>query len=749
MLNNFICASKEYNTLEKNIPAPYFRKCFEINGAVDFAELIISALGFYEVYINGKNITKGMLAPYRSNPNHYIYYDKYCIKDYLVRGKNVIAVILGNGMQNSLAIHWKYNEFSWRSAPKLSFDVNIKLKDGENLSFESDESVLTANSPIIFDDLHYGEYYDARYEIEDWNNIDFDDADWSNAFITDLPKGEVVLCTAEPIVAREETKPVSILPFENGYIYDFGYNDAGVCRLHIRGIEGQKIALKHFETFVDSKPYYDNIRFNDTENFQEDRYICSGKGVETFLPRFTYHGFRYVYVEGISAEQATEELLTFVKFGSDIKQIGHFYCDNEIINKIQEATCRSDLANFYYFPTDCPHREKNGWTADASLSAEQMLLNFTPEKSYKVWLRNIYKSMTGEGKLPGIIPTEKWGYEWGNGPGWDNVIVNLPYYTYIFRNDLEILNDAAEPINKYLGYLYSKLDERNLISIGLGDWCQPSRREDNYSTPLLVTDSILVTDIAKKASYIFSVLKMQEYKEYADDLYARVAQGIKKHLIEHKSCIVYGDTQTAQAMALYYGMFEKAEKEKAVGHLVDLIHQSNDHLDVGVLGGRVIFRVLADNGYAELAYKMITRPDYPSYGNWIARGATTLWEGFWEEGKGKILSMNHHFWGDVSAWFYIYLAGLNINPSLNDFTKILIKPHFLNELNFVVAKYHHMYGCIKISWKKINGEIIIELEIPKLISAIIELPYSFKFLDGSTKKYNISGSYRIIAISNW
>ena len=184
----------------------------------------------------------------------------------------------------------------------------------------------------------------------------------------------------------------------------------------------------------EGKPCLHNVRFVSSRDlFQEDIYYCAGKKCETHIPRFTYHGFRYVYVEGITKEQATLDLLKYHVFNSDIKQIGHFVCDNGIANKLQEAAVRSDLSNFHYFPTDCPHREKNGWTADASLSAEQMLLNLDPERSYKEWMRNIYAALDENGELPSIIPTPGWGKGGGNcGPSWDIAIVNIPYYVYLF-----------------------------------------------------------------------------------------------------------------------------------------------------------------------------------------------------------------------------------------------------------------------------------------------------------------------------
>lgn len=729
----FIQRSNHYATKEKQVAAPYFRRNFFVKSQVKKARLCVTGLGFYEVYVNGKNITKGFLAPYRSNLNHYVYYDQYEIAEELVIGTNVIACVVGNGWQNAIGGYiWDFDRASWRGACKVAFELIVIYEDGTEDNIESDALTKTADSPIIFNDLHYGEYYDARREIPGWNLPDYDDSNWDFAEEAPTPAGELKICEAEPIVAAGEMKPVSVTAYEDGFIYDFGVNHAGLCRLKIRGEEGQKILLQHFEAIIGGKPYFKNFRYYPEQRFQEDEYICSGKGVETYMPHFTYHGFRYVYVTGITKEQATEELLTYVMLHSDISTRGYFHCDNEVINKIQEATVRSDISNFHYFPTDCPQREKNGWTADASLSAEQLLLNLTPEVSFREWMRNIYKALDQEGQLPGIVPTGGWGYlvpnglPW-NGPAWDSVIVNLPYYTYVYRGDKEILEEAAIPIMRYVTYLYSKINERDLFEFGLGDWCQPNRKsEGDHATPLVVTDSIVTADNLWKAMEIYDALGMLEQKAYVGALYTRLRTAIRKELIDMETASVFGGTQTGQAIAIAYRMFEEEEIPKAVEELVRRIQEKDNFMDTGVIGARVIFRVLAEYGYADLALHMISRPEHPSYGNIIARGATTLWEGFWKDNTCKILSMNHHFWGDVSAWFYTYLAGMRINPTGKNVQEVLISPCFVKEVNAVEALHKLPNGHVHVKWERNEGKIILQVSAPECVKVRINLPRDSK-----------------------
>ncbi|MBR2338721.1 MAG: family 78 glycoside hydrolase catalytic domain, partial [Clostridia bacterium] len=543
-------------------------------------------------------------------------------------------------------------------------------------------------------------------------------------------RGETRLCEVEPIVVRSTRSPVNIIKNDEGWLYDFGVNTAGIFRLNIDGDEGQQVDLLFGEVREGDRLVLDNIHCGPDDRFQEDRYICNGKGPATYSPHFTYHGYQYAQVNGLRDDQAVPELLTCIEMSCDIPTIGEFSCSDTVINRVQEATLRSDICNFYHFPTDCPQREKNGWTADASLSAEQVLLNLKPENCYRIWLHNIYKAMHDDGQLPGIVPTDRWGYHWGNGPAWDNVLVLLPYYTYRYRGDRRILEEAATPILRYLQYLYTRLDENELMCIGLGDWNHAGRRCDQYEAPLIVTDSILTVEIAEKAAFIYRVLGMSAQEQFAATLATTVRNAFRRHLIDFETGIVHGNCQTCQAMALHYGMFEAEEKPLAFNYLLKLVERADNHLDAGVLGGRVLFRVLADFGMTELAYHMIVRPDFPSYGNWIARGATTLWETFYPEG-GTPSSLNHCFWGDISAWFYIYLGGIRLNPDGDDIHRLDIAPVFIESLTYAKASHRSVDGDIAVCWERTEDGVRLEVTAPNAAHGSILLPTEYCFENGA------------------
>jgi len=757
----FICARYDYNTYEEHIPSPYFRKTFTLDEKPEAAGIRICGLGFYDLFINGKKITKGLLAPYISNPDDIIYYDDYDISDMLVKGENVIGIQLGNGMQNCPGgFVWDFDRAAFRGAPRLALYFEAKLRNGGEIIFEADESFKTADSPLFFDDLRSGAFYDARKEQAGWCDAGFDDSQWRNALRAETPRGQARVCSADPIVRLYEIIPVEIrkatlsssyvargnykTPFKperyDGYLYDFGVNTAGIIRLKIKGKPGQMIELQFCEYLEeDGKPSYSNIDFYPDGYSQRDIYICKGEGEEIFEPQFTYHGFRYCQVIGIEDEQAKEELLTYIVCSSDIGSRGGFLCSDETANKLYEMAMRSDLANFYYFPTDCPHREKNGWMGDAAVSCEQVTLNFAPEKSYIEWIRNICKAQADDGSLPGIVPTGGWGFKWGNGPAWDCALTFIPYFTYLYRGDKEILKECADSVFRYLNYISKRRDEYGLIKIGLGDWLPAGRPADWYKVPLEFTDSVLTLGICKAAAYIFGELGLSLQQSFAQSLYNEIRSAVRDNLIDMNTMTVVGRSQTGQALALYFDVLEPAEKAGAFKVLMDIIGECGEHLDVGMLGIRALFHVLSEFGQGELAYKMITRRDFPSYGWFVERGLTCLPEDFQcLEREKRPNSLNHHFFGDIANWFMTKVAGIVVNPNKRDCTEVNIKPDFLQALSFAQAHYETVCGKVFVRWERREDGIKLSVEAPPQADGRIILPPGYVFSGEFSRIFDLS-----------
>ena len=742
IMTNFIKATHEYNTFEAPVPAYCFRRAIVAEDGQKL-RLTIAVCGFYELYWNGNRITRGFLSPYISNPEDYVYADEYEVT--AEDGENVIGVLLGNGFQNNPGGYiWDFDKANFRSAPLFS----LTLCDGEGAVLaESDTSFKTHPSAIRSDDYRFGEHYDATCEIPGWNCPGFDDSAWGQALPADLPKGEIRVADVSPITCEREIRPVSITRSGDGYIYDFGEINAGVCRLRVCGERGQKIELRHDEVLQDGDLLKSSVWFKrDPQLWERDKdivhcdtYVCKGEGEEIYQPTFTYHGFRYVRVDGITEAQATPELLTYLVYHTDLQERGDFTCSDEVANGVQQITRQSILSNFHHYPTDCPQREKNGWTADAALSSEAALLNFNPERNYREWMRNICKAQSEAGSLPGIIPTGGWGFHWGNGPAWDCVLVYLPYFTYIYRGETDMITESAESFVAYLNYLRTRADDQGLMHIGLGDWCITGVKSE--CAPLEVTDTVMCVDIATKMAVLFDAVGMAEEAEFARGEAARYRAAARAHLIDFDTMMALGRCQTSQAMCLFYGVFEESEKAAAFEGLLHLIAECDDRLDLGVLGGRVILHVLDEFGYADLAWKMAVTGGYPSYGDLVRRGATTLWESFYpEDAHWGPPSFNHHFWGDVSAWFIKSVAGIRMKRV----NTVEIRPAFIGALDHASAYHHAPAGKVAVSWKRDGDGVILNLEMPEGVDGTVVLRDGYAFADGATEMTAGSGVYRIM-----
>ena len=725
----FISATREMSTLEPRVPAPYLRRTVNIGKDIIKAELAVCGLGFYRFWLNGKELTRGLLSPYISNPDHILDYDVYDLTDSIQAGENVLGFQLGNGMQNSFGGYvWDFEKAPWRSAPKLAVCLRLTFSDGAVTELEADETFVCAPSSTISDDLRMGEQYDARLEIHGWNLPGFDDSCWTAAIPVEAPRGKSTICKAHPIVCTRELKPVAIQPdmrltFEKndrevtGYLYDFGENCAGVTTLRIKGQPGQKIGMIFGEYIKEDGSFsVDNLRFIRPEYLdmplyiQENEYICKGGDIETWTPGFTYHGFRYALVWGITPEQATTELLTYRVMNTELESRGGFHCSDEVINKLQRMTEIATLANFYHFPTDCPHREKNGWTADAALSLEHTLLNFDAADNYYEWLRHIRESLDNEGNMPGIVPTaNRWGYTIG--PAWDQILIQLPYMVYRFTGRKEIVEETLPEIWRYMNYIVSITDARGLVCLGLGDWCAPY----NPRSPLQFTTSLVCMDLCRKAAFLFKEFDRPAQAAFCQTQAENLRAAIRRHLIDWSNYTAVGcnsphtGSQTSQAMAIYYDVFSEEEKPAAFRVLLEKIREENDHLDTGVLGARVIFFVLSQFGHSDLAHKIMVDPTYPSYGEWVARGETALCEDF-NRYDMRISSLNHHFWGSISAWFIQCIAGIHFNPNADDIHRADITPHFITGLDH--AQAHHICpdGKIEVIWQR-TGEKSVELTV--------------------------------------
>ena len=356
---------------------------------------------------------------------------------------------------------------------------------------------------------------------------------------------------------------------------------------------------------------------------------------------------------------------------TDLKKVGNFHCDNEMLNKIHEACVRATLANYVGIPTDCPHREQNGWTGDAQLSSNQALLNFDIERAYAKWLRDFKDAQRGNGQLPGIIPCAGWGYNWGSGPAWDSALFLIPWNVYVTTKKTAIIEDLWENMVLYMAY-FERMAENDIACFGLGDWVpvkEPIIPTEVTDTAYFYVDMLLMGKMAevlgKDGSYYFS-----RAKEIKETWRKNFWLGERRKELE--------GFQTFWGCAIYQGLLDEEEIPEAARRLAELVKENDYHIDCGILGTQYIFSSLSDHGYADVLYKMVTNPEYPSYAYWINQGSTTLCED-WK----MTSSQNHHMFSEVDRWLYRYVGGIQLNED-----GVVIKPFLIPEVNEVTVEHN-------------------------------------------------------------
>jgi alpha-L-rhamnosidase len=447
-------------------------------------------------------------------------------------------------------------------------------------------------------------------------------------------------------------------------------------------------------------------------------YKLKGSGEETWEPKFTYFGFQYVQIEGYPGK-LTKNNITAKVVHTSFEQAGSFTCSNETINKIHHASEWSYISNFLGYPTDCPQREKNGWTGDAHLSAETGLLTFKPQMAYTKWLYDCQDAQKESGLLPGIVPTSGWGYNLGitstgYGPAWDGAYIWVPWYLYLYSGDTQVLRTHYENMKKGIAFMKNNSKD-NILDVGLGDWVYI-----NSYAPRALTSTACYYDLTLKVSQIATLLGKKEDALSYSELAANIKEAFNKVFYKSNEKTYANNEQTSLAAALYFKLVPPDDVKEVAAILENTILKNDGLLDCGVLGAKWIPHVLSDNGYEDLAYKIATNKRYPGWGFWLEHGATTLWEDF--NIKSSDNSLNHMFFGDIVHWCYKELAGIRPDPNMVGFKHFYIKPYFEESLDFVKADHDCLFGKIRSEWKRKDGNIDMLIEVPANTTATIVLP---------------------------
>jgi alpha-L-rhamnosidase len=694
-------------------PAPYFRKTFTVSGKIKSARQYIAVAGLYELYINGKRIGDHQLDPAYTRFDRRTLYLTHDITSFIKEGKNTVVVLLGNGWYNhqSTAV-WYFDKAPWRARPNFCTDIRITLENDSVQYVKSDTDWKTALSPVIFNSIYTGEHYDANMEYTEVYSADFDDSGWNNAIAVSAPSMNITAQIMQPIRFAEVIPAVSFKQLNsNTWLYDLGRNIAGVSSFTVTGEKGTEIRLKHAER-LDSKGYADQSNIdvhyrptNDSDPFQTDILILSGKGEETFTPRFNYKGFQYVEITSSKPIMLKIESLRGIFMHSDVPVAGKINSSDTLLNKIWQATNNSYLSNLFGYPTDCPQREKNGWTGDAHIASETGLYNFDGITVYEKWIHDHMDEQAPNGVLPAIIPTSGWGYHWANGPDWTSTIAIIPWNIYLFYGDSRLLSTCYDNIKRYVDHI-TDISPSGLTDWGLGDWIpiKSVALKELTSSVYYYTDVLILS----KAAKLFGRQEDQiKYAALAD----KIRKAINLKYLNSETGIYGKGLQTELCVPLYWGIVPEELRSKVAGNLANSITNNNNSMDVGLLGTKAILNALSENGYADLAYKLATRDTFPSWGWWIKNGANTLYENWPIDSKSDI-SMNHIMFGEIGAWMYKALGGIFPDERNPGFRNVILKPSFVTGLEYFEAEHDGPYGKIVSSWKREGEKIAYKVVIP-------------------------------------
>ena len=715
------------DTRDVNVkPAPWFRKSFSAEKQVQSARVYIAVGGLYELYLNGQKAGNHRLDPTYTRFDRRTIYVTYDVSEQLQKGENVLGVLLGNGWYNhqSTAV-WYFHEAPWRARPKFCLDLHLRYTDGSREIISTNTTWKTTFSDVIFNSIYTAEHQDARLKQKGWNTPGFDDSEWNDAIPVSAPSNNVVAQVLHPIRNVEEIKPVNMEKFSNtSYLFDLGRNISGVSRLKIKGEAGTEIRLIHAERLGENrKADLSNIEVHyrptdDSDPFATDIFLLSGNNDE-FMPHFNYKGFQYVEVQSNKPVELTNESLTAYFMHSDVPPVGKIHSSNPTLNKIWEATNNSYLSNLFGYPTDCPQREKNGWTGDAHIAIETGLYNFDGITIYEKWLADHRDEQQPNGVLPAIIPTSGWGYTWANGPDWTSTIALIPWNIYLFYGDASLLELCYDNIKRYVDRINEDSPE-GLTNWGLGDWVPVKSKspKEFTSSVYYFTD---VSILAKTAALLGKTADAEKYTALAE----KIKSALNKKYLDKKNGIYGSGFQTELSAALYWGIVPEELTGKVAKNLADRVIKDNKHIDVGLLGTKTILNALSENGYTELAYEVALQETYPSWGWWIKNGATTLYEN-WDIYADRDLSMNHIMFGEIGAWFYKGLGGIFPDSENPGFQHILLKPHFVAPLEHFEASHNCKNGEIRSAWKKGKAGIEYSLTIPPNSTATLFLTDGLK-----------------------
>lgn len=712
----------------RRLPARYLRREFEVQPEISRATAYISGLGLYELRLNGQKVGTDVLAPGLTDYDKRALYVTYDVKEYLSSGKNAVGVILGNGRYYAprLKVPTETRTYGY---PKLLLQIVIEYKDGSSQTLVSDtEWKVTDQGPIRANNEYDGEEYDAQMEMTNWDRAGFDDSAWQAVQSVAAPKGALRAQMINPIRVTETIKPIKInSPKPGMYVFDMGQNMVGWLRLKVQGPKGTAVKLRFAELLKDDGTLYlDNIRSAQVT----DIYTLKGEGVETYEPRFTYHGFRYVEMTGFPGE-ADASAIEGCVVHDDIEMAGSFESSNPLLNQIRKNIFWGVRGNYRSFPTDCPQRdERQAWLGDRAAESKGEAYLFDIAALYSKWLADIEDSQKENGSVPSVAPAY-----WPMYPDdvtWPSCYTIVPDSLYTQYGDLGVVIQFYPGMKKWIDYMSQFLKDGIMPRDTYGDWCVPPESPELIHSldPARKTDkAVLGTtyfyhNLRLLARYA-TLLNNREDRNKYSQLANQVREAFNVKFFNKEKAQYDNGSQTSFVLPLAFGMVPEEYKEKVFQNLVHKIeNETKGHIGTGLIGGQWLMRVLSDNGRADLAYTIATQTDYPSWGYMIGKGATTIWELWNGDTADPAMNSGNHVMlvGDLNIWFTEYLAGIQANSRKPGFKSIVMKPHPVGDLTFCSGVYRSIFGEIRSEWKMNGSRFAWDVQVPVNTTATLHIP---------------------------
>ena len=712
------------------LAARYLRKPFSINKEVKRATLYISGLGSSESYLNGKRISEDIFAPM---PSHYptrVYYNVYDVTDLLQQGDNLLGVVLGNGryfaMRNPGMLTY--------GLPSLLAQLEMEYTDGTTEQVVSDTSwKVTSQGPIIANNEFDGEEYDARKELKGWNTAQYDDSAWKTAELMDEPQGKLVAQPNPNLTIQDTVKPIQVIARSDGkYILDMGQNMVGWLNVQLKGKAGKPITLKFAEILnPDTTLYLANLRSAKVT----DVYTPASDAAFTWEPSFVYHGFRYVEVDGLDYRPEANDFSGYVIY-DEMPTTGQFKSSNPLVDQIHKNAYWGIRGNYRGMPTDCPQRdERLGWLGDRVTGASGEAYLFNNALLYNKWLQDIEDSMSPEGSISDVSP--KYWTIYNDDVTWPAAFFTVAEMLHRQFGDDSAIRRHYPAMKKWMQHMEQTAMQDYIITKDTyGDWCMPPEEQHliHSQDPARKTDgSILGTSVYYNLLHL--MMKFADICGKSEDIagYQQLADKMKeaynKKFFNPETAQYGNNTVTANMLSLRLGLVPEGYEQKVFDNIVQKTEVDfKGHVSTGVLGIQHLMRGLTEYGRKDLAYKILTNEDYPSWGYMINKGATTIWE-LWngDTADPAMNSANHvMLLGDLLIWYYEDLAGIKCADDAVAFKKIEMSPVLPEGLDYVDASYESAYGTIESEWTRDGDKLTWRVVVPGNTSAQVYFPEGYQ-----------------------